>query len=56
MNDEHKILLIDLSTGETMMADKMQLRSRGMPGNYRVADLVITAEWIEALRKALGKD
>ena len=46
------VTLINLETAETIEADQFQLRSRGMPDGYVVADGVTTKEWIEAIQKA----
>ncbi|WP_155931548.1 hypothetical protein [Methylopila sp. 73B] len=49
------VLLINLRTGETMVADAYALRERGLPEGWHVAASVSIDEWISALRAAVGR-
>lgn len=47
-------LLVNLETGETMDADVIALRERGLPDGWKVIHDVTTEEWLLALRAALS--
>jgi len=52
--DASSVFIVNLDTGEYMLADHYALRERGMPGGHREADGVSTQQWLDAIAKASG--
>ena len=52
--DVGEVLCVNLITGEWQKWDHYALRDRGMPDGWQVADQISTADWLNAIARAMG--
>lgn len=51
-----EVFVVNLSTGEYMVADHYALVERGMPDGYERASDVCDQEWLDAIARAAGEE